>query len=161
MEGHDNRGAKLGAALDEPAPMTQPSRLLEPLGWRDAIEILLVGLAFGLYFAVRSAVVGKADVAYTNALDIIDLQRQLGVFWEDDMNRWVGERLAWGQAANHVYFWLLFPLMIVFALWFYYCRREKYMLMRDTFLASGASSLSKPDSSQGTRICVMLAVLRS
>jgi hypothetical protein len=105
------------------------------------VEVALVGVAFLLYFAVRSAVVGKSESAYFNALDIIDLQRRLGFFWEDNMNAWVSERLFWAQAANIVYFWLLFPLMIVFALWLYYFRRGKYTVMRDTFLASGAIGL--------------------
>jgi hypothetical protein len=122
-------------------PVVLWRRLVAPFGWRDIIEVLLVGVAFLLYFAVRSAVVGRSESAYFNALDIIDLQRRLGFFWEDNMNAWVSERLFWAQAANIVYFWLLFPLMIVFALWLYYFRRNKYTVMRDTFLASGAIGL--------------------
>jgi hypothetical protein len=123
------------------APVARWRRPVAPFRWRDLIEVLLVGLAFVLYFAVRSAVIGRSETAYFNALDIIDLQRRLGFFWEDNMNAWVSERLFWAQAANIVYFWLLFPLMIVFALWLYYFRRNKYTVMRDTFLASGAIGL--------------------
>ncbi len=116
-------------------------RLVAPFSWRDPIEVLVVGLAFVLYFAVRSAVIGRSETAYFNALDIIELQRRLGFFWEDNMNTWISERLFWAQAANMVYFWLLFPLMIVFGLWLYYFRRNKYTVMRDAFLASGAIGL--------------------
>jgi hypothetical protein len=102
---------------------------------------VVIGVAFSLYFAVRSAVVGRPEIAYANAVDIIGLQRRLGLFWEDDMNAWVSQRLFWAQAANLVYFWLLFPVMIIFALWLYHSRRHKYTFIRDTFLASGAIGL--------------------
>jgi len=102
---------------------------------RDLLEVAVIGVAFSLYFAVRSAVVGRPEIAYANAVDIIDLQRRLGLFWEDDMNAWVSQRLFWAQAANLVYFWLLFPLMIVFALWLYHWRRHKYTFIRDTLVA--------------------------
>ena len=111
------------------------------LGWRDLLEVALIGAAFSLYFAVRSAVVGRPETAYANALDIIGLQQSLGVFWEDDVNSWTAGRLFWAQAANAVYFWLLFPLLIVFGLWVYYFRRGKYTFIRDTLLASGAMGL--------------------
>lgn len=42
---------------------------------------------------MRSAVVGRSESAYFNALDIIDLQRRLGFFWEDNMN---GHAIAGG-----------------------------------------------------------------
>lgn len=110
-------------------------------GVRGVLEVGLVAVAFSLYFAVRSAVVGETDIAYRNAIDIIDLERSLGVFWEDDMNHWVSQRIVWAQLANATYFWLLFPLLIAFALWVYYFRRTKYTFIRDTFLASGAIGL--------------------
>src|SRR3989442_15317372 len=42
---------------------------------------------------------------------------------------------------NLSYFYLHFPLIIVFGIWLYYFRREKYTLTRDSFLASGAIAL--------------------
>lgn len=116
-------------------------RLAAPFSRRDLMEALLVGFAFLLYFAVRGAVIDRPETAYFNALDIIDLQRRLGFFWEDDLNRWVQDRLFWAQAANIVYFWLHFPLIVAFGIWLYYFRRRKYTFMRDAFLASGAISL--------------------
>lgn len=114
---------------------------MAPFSRRDLVEALLVGLAFLLYFAVRGAVIDRPETAYSNALDIIDLQRRLGFFWEDDLNAWVDTRLFWAQAANIVYFWLHFPLIIAFGVWLYFFRRNKYTLVRDAFLASGAIAL--------------------
>jgi hypothetical protein len=108
---------------------------------RDLMEGLLVGLAFLLYFAVRGAVVDRPEVAYRHALDVINAQRSLGIFWEDDMNNWIKDRQFLAQTANIVYFWLHFPLIIAFGIYLYYGQRSKYTLMRDAFLLSGAIAL--------------------
>ncbi len=108
---------------------------------RDLVEGLLVGLAFLLYFAVRGAVIDRPETAYRHALDVIDAQRYLGIFWEDNMNQWIVDRRFWAQTANIVYFWLHFPLVIAFGIFLYYGQRRKYTLMRDAFLMSGAIAL--------------------
>lgn len=108
---------------------------------RDLVEALVVGVAFLLYFAVRGAVIDRPEVAYRHALDVIDAQRWLGIFWEDDMNDWIQDRQFWAQTANIVYFWLHFPLIIAFGIYLYYGQRNKYTLMRDAFLMSGAIAL--------------------
>ena len=64
-----------------------------------------------------------------------------GFFVEDDLNGWVKDKLFVAQTMNLVYFYLHFPLIIVFGIWLYYFRREKYTLTRDAFLASGAIAL--------------------
>src|SRR3972149_8662495 len=110
-------------------------------GRRDLMEGLLVGLAFLLYFAVRGAVVDRPEAAYRHALDVIDAQRSLGIFWEDDMNNWIKDREFLAQTANIVYFWLHFPLIIAFGIYLYYGQRSKYTPMRDAFLLSGAIAL--------------------
>lgn len=108
---------------------------------RDLLEAAIVALAFLLYFGVRGAVIDRPEVAYNHALDVIDVQRALGFFVEDDLNDWVKERLFWAQTMNLVYFYLHFPLIIVFGIWLYYFRRDKYTFTRDAFLASGGIAL--------------------
>jgi hypothetical protein len=108
---------------------------------RDLLEAALVAVAFLLYFGVRGAVIDRPETAYNHALDVIDVQRALGFFVEDDLNSWVKDRRLWAQTMNIVYFYLHFPLIIVFGIWLYYFRRDKYTLTRDAFLASGAIAL--------------------
>jgi len=108
---------------------------------RDLLEAAIVAVAFLLYFGVRGAVIDRPETAYRHALDVIDVQRALGFFWEDDLNNWIRDRLFWAQTMNLIYFYLHFPLIIVFGIWLYYFRREKYTLTRDAFLASGAIAL--------------------
>jgi len=116
-------------------------RFTRHLSRRDALEAALVALAFLLYFGVRGAVIDRPEIAYRHALDVIDAQRSLGIFWEDDMNNWIKDRLVLAQIMNIVYFYLHFPLIIVFGLWLYCFRRHRYTLTRDAFLTSGAIAL--------------------
>jgi hypothetical protein len=108
---------------------------------RDILEAAIVAVAFLLYFGVRGAVVDRPEVAYWNARDVIDAQRALGFFWEDEMNAWLADRHTFAQVMNIFYFYLHFPLIIAFGIWLYYFRRERYTLVRDMFLASGAIAL--------------------
>lgn len=105
------------------------------------MEGLLVALGFIAYFAVRGAVIDRPEAAYDHAVDLILLQRRLGFFWEDNLQAWAENKLFLVQSFNIIYFWLHFPLIIVFGIWLYFTQRRKYTLMRDTFLASGALAL--------------------
>ena len=116
-------------------------RLARPFSRRDLLEGALVGAAFLLYFAVRGAVIDRPETAYTNALDVIDVQRKLGFFWEPDMQEWIKNRLFLVQSANIVYFYLHFPLIIVFGIGLYFRDKRKYTVMRDMLLASGGLAL--------------------
>ena len=100
-----------------------------------------MAVAFLLYFGVRGAVIDRPETAYRHALDILNAQRWLGIFWEDDLNNWVKDKRFLAQTLNIVYFYLHFPLIIVFGVWLYYFRRQKYTLTRDSFLLSGGIAL--------------------
>ena len=111
------------------------------IGRRDLVEAALVAFAFLLYFLVRGSVIDRPYDAFQNALDVIDAQRWLGIFWEPDMQEWIIDNRFLVQASNYVYFWLHFPLIVVFGLVLYFFDRRKYTFLRDAFLASGAISL--------------------
>ena len=90
--------------------------LLPPLSRRDFMEAAIIGIAFLLYFWVRGAVVDRPEAAYWHARDVIDFQRSLGFFWEDNVNDWIADRKFWAQLMNVVYFYLHFPLIILFGI---------------------------------------------
>ena len=115
--------------------------LLPPLSRRDFMEAAIIAIAFLLYFWVRGAVVDRPEAAYWHARDVIDFQRSLGFFWEDNLNDWIADRKFWAQLMNVVYFYLHFPLIILFGIWLYFYRRHQYTFVRDSFLASGAIAL--------------------
>jgi hypothetical protein len=116
-------------------------QVIRRIGRRDLLEAALVAFAFLLYFLVRGSVIDRPHDALHNALDVIDAQKWLGIFWEPDMQDWIIDNRFLIQASNYVYFWLHFPLIIVFGLILYVADRHKYTVLRDAFLASGAVSL--------------------
>jgi hypothetical protein len=110
--------------------------------YRDVLEIGLVALAFLLYFIVRGSVVDREAEAVQNAVDIIALEKDAGIFWEPEMNAAVQGYDAVIQFFNAIYFWLDFPLIVAIGLWLYFFgRRHHYTVARDALLASGAIAL--------------------
>ncbi len=120
-------------------------RLIEAIrahgAFRHVFELSLVALAFLLYFLVRGSVVDRPDEAVGNALDIVSLERRLGIFWEPDLQDWILGNQALIQLMNAIYFWLEFPLIAVVGVWMYFFRRHEYTVARDSFLLSGAIAL--------------------
>ena len=127
------------------APPTTSANRLAPIFerrvYRDIGEIVLVALAFLLYFVVRANVIDRPDLAIENAVSIVDTEKALGIYSE----------LAWQEAIldsrllvrffNFVYFWLDFPLIAVLGLLMYWKRRRYYTFTRDAILFSGACAL--------------------
>ncbi len=110
--------------------------------YRDVFEIGLVAFAFLLYFLVRGSVVDRDAEALRNALDIIDIERSLGFFWEPDLNSAVVDYGALIQFFNAIYFWMDFPLIVALGLWMYFFgHRHEYTVARDALLVSGAIAL--------------------
>ena len=110
--------------------------------YRDVFEIGLVAIAFLLYFIVRGSVVDRDAEAFRHAIDIVDLERQLGFYWEPGLNDAILGYGALIQFFNAVYFWLDFPAIVAIGLWLYFFgRRHEYTVARDALLASGAIAL--------------------
>jgi hypothetical protein len=109
--------------------------------YRDAGELLLVALAFLLYFVVRANVIDRPEVALANAREVVAAERALGIYAEA---AWQEAVLDSGLAVrffNFVYFWLDFPLIAGLGLWMYARRRPQYTFTRDAILFSGALAL--------------------
>jgi hypothetical protein len=110
--------------------------------YRDVFEITLVAIAFLLYFLVRGSVVDRDAEAVANAVDIIELERTLGILWEPRWNELVQDYGALIQFFNAIYFWLDFPTIVAIGLWMYFFGyRHEYTVARDSLLASGAIAL--------------------
>jgi hypothetical protein len=110
--------------------------------YRDAFEVAVVAFAFLLYFLVRGSVVDQESEALSHAIRIVDIERDLGFFWEPDMNRAILGHGALIQFFNAVYFWLDFPLIVAIGIWMYlFGHRHEYTIARDALLASGAIAL--------------------
>jgi hypothetical protein len=101
-------------------------------------ELVLVVLAFLVYFSIRAAVVSRAGDALVNAYDVIAFEKALGIYWEHQMQAWILDHYLAIRAMNWIYFWGHMPVIAAFAVWLYFSRRRTYVLMRNAFLLSGA-----------------------
>jgi hypothetical protein len=101
-------------------------------------ELVVVVAAFLVYFLIRGSVVGRAGEAMVRAIELIALERRLGIYWELEMQSWIIDHYWMIKAMNWIYFWGHMPLVIVFAVWLYFWHRRFYRLVRNSFLASGA-----------------------
>ena len=108
---------------------------------RDALELVLVAVAFLLYFVVRANVIDRPDLAIENALHIVDAEKALGIYAEQAWQEAILDHRAIVRFFNFVYFWLDFPLIAVLGLLLYFRLRPHYTFTRDAILFSGALAL--------------------
>ncbi len=101
-------------------------------------EAVVVVVAFLVYFYIRGAVVDRAGEALANGLDVIALERALGVYWELEMQFWILDHYWAIRAMNWIYFWGHMPVIVGFAVYLWLRHRPTYTLIRNAFLASGA-----------------------
>ena len=110
-------------------------RRTERIGLHEAV---LVVAAFLVYFFIRGAVVDRAGESLGRGLDLIRLERDLGIYWELDMQAWILDSKSAIRIANWIYFWGHMPVVIAAAVYLYVRHRPTYFLVRNAFLASGA-----------------------
>ena len=100
-------------------------------------EALVIGLAVLLYFGIRNATAGNVDVALDNAGRLVRLERLLGIGWEHSLQGAVLSSDALVTAANWVYIFGHWPVILGVATWLYVRRRDYYVLLRNAMFASG------------------------
>jgi membrane-associated phospholipid phosphatase len=104
-------------------------------------EILILVPAYFAYFLVRGFVEGKEAAAFHRAVDIIELEQALGIFWEPNLQEHI-MRFGWGvNIANWTYIWGHWPVIVFAALWLFLMHRESYSIYRNAFIISGAIGL--------------------
>ena len=113
-------------------------RVLARMGLQEGVAV--VG-AFLVYFAIRGAVVDRADEAMARGLKIIDWEKDWGIYHELWMQALILDQYWLIKVVNWVYFWGHMPLIVIVAVWLYSKHRETYRLARNSFLASGAIGL--------------------
>ena len=104
-------------------------------------QVLIVSLAALIYFGVRMITKGAEASAFSNAYKLISFQAWLGIDFE-----------SWAQSAildyhwlvtffNWVYIWLHWPVLLGALLALYRFNRQRYTLMRNAMIVSGALGL--------------------
>jgi membrane-associated phospholipid phosphatase len=106
-----------------------------PNGWIDALrQLVLFAGAYYLYRLVRGLTDGHANVAFANARDIVQAERDMGLFFEPHLQSWV-ERHADPllQFANWMYVNSHFLVTTVFLIWLYLFRNAAFYYVRNMF----------------------------
>ena len=104
-------------------------------------EVITVVGAYFAYFAVRGATEGDFDRAVEHAELIRRFEGGLGVFVEPRLQAAILDRQWIVDLANWVYVWGHWPVIAGVAIWLYRSHHERYRLVRNAMLISGAIGL--------------------
>ena len=121
-------------------PLTTPRFSRKALG-ELAAELLLLASAVPLYYLVRGLTHERVAVAFENAADLIQLEKSMGLFWEEQLQDAILPHGWLVDAVNGMYLYGHLPLVLAVAVWLYFWHRPQYLLMRNAFLISGARGL--------------------
>lgn len=121
------------------------SNLQVLIGWRptkkDAAEILLLASALPIYYLVRGITQTQVDDAVERGVDLIRLEKSLGIFWEVELQSWIVSYTWLVKLLNNFYLFGHLPVIGALAVWLYFWHRPQYLFMRNAFLISGAIAL--------------------
>jgi hypothetical protein len=101
-------------------------------------ELLIVGFGYLIYSQVRGMAGDRVVDAFANGHYIVQLERDIGIFWELALHAWVLPHDLLVDLFNLIYFYGLFPLLLPTAIWLFFRRPHVYQLARNAFLSSGA-----------------------
>lgn len=104
-------------------------------------DLVVMGAAFALYYWVRGLVEGRTTEAVSRGIGIAHIERAMGLFWEKELQALVMSSRLLVEAANAVYVYAHFPLIVVVGLWLFFWHRPVYSLYRNAFLISGGIGL--------------------
>jgi hypothetical protein len=104
-------------------------------------DLAVMGAAFALYYWVRGLVEGRATEAFSRSIGIAQVERALGLFWEKELQALVMSSRFLVEAANAIYVYAHFPLIVAVGLWLFFWHRPVYALYRNAFLISGGIGL--------------------
>nr|WP_292671122.1 phosphatase PAP2 family protein [Nocardioides sp.] len=102
-----------------------------------AHQAVLLAAAVATYFVVRSLTAGSAPVAERNADLLVGLERSLGVFVEQDVQRLVLAIDGAVPVLNAIYIWGHWPVIAAVLGWLAWRRRDVFPVYRNALLISG------------------------
>ncbi|MEE9417348.1 MAG: phosphatase PAP2 family protein [Acidimicrobiales bacterium] len=106
-----------------------------------AIELALVVAAALAYFGVRGLTEGSEPIAVANARRVLRLEAFFEIDIEESLQGFVLGHRSLVTAANWVYIWGHWPVILVTLLWLYRRHNDTYKLLRNAIFISGAVGL--------------------
>lgn len=111
-------------------------------GAKDAAELALIAAALPIYYLARGLTETRVDEAVERGIDIVHFERNLGIFWEVEVQSWILSYDWFVKFLNWFYLFGHLPVIAVLAVWMYFWHRPQYLIMRNAFLLSGAIALA-------------------
>lgn len=106
--------------------------LLWVLGQAALIVLLIV-----IYFGVRGLTAGSSADAVENANRVFELEQQLHLDVEDTMQTWITDSGTLSTAANWIYIWGHWPVIIATMIWLATRHTDVFRRLRDAMMISG------------------------
>jgi membrane-associated phospholipid phosphatase len=114
--------------------------------WRSALRtvgtdaaVVLTGIV--VYFGVRGVTAGSPDTARDHALDILALEKTLGLDVEAGVQALLVDIGPLTTLANWVYIWGHWPVIAVTLVWLALHNRTVFLRLRNAMIASGGLGL--------------------
>ena len=104
-------------------------------------ELVVFALAYATYFGVRALTEGSVPSAMRHALEVLRFERRLDLDWEDAVQGVVMGERALLDAANAIYIWGHWPVLIAGGFLLYHLGQDEYRRLRTVILLSGALGL--------------------
>ena len=108
-----------------------------PRRWRTvALEIVGTTILLGVYFCLRGLRPDNVDASVARSLDVVQFEQRLGLFQEA---RWQSAFLphhALMNAANVIYAWGHYPVLLALALWLVVKDPARFRFVRNVLLVS-------------------------
>jgi hypothetical protein len=113
-----------------------------PKGWPDALnQLALFAIADLCYETVRGISETNTALAFSNARDIVDLERGLGLFFEQGLQSWVMGSRVLVDFANFMYVNSHFVMTTAFLVWLYLRHNRHFYFVRNMFMVAMAFAL--------------------
>ncbi len=108
-----------------------------PRGWSDLfLQLLLYFIADTAYEFARGMADGRANLAFANGERIMDVERNMGLFFEPAMQSSILSVQWLVDAANTVYLNSQFTVALAFLVWMYLFRNSHYYFFRNMLFVS-------------------------
>ena len=115
------------------APRIRPALLGARWFARDLVVVLSV---IGVYFLLRGSAPDRLEFSVTVTNALIAFERELGVFWEPQIQQWSIQSHWVKEFANFVYAYMHFPVLGAVAIWLWFKDRQSFLFMRNVMFVS-------------------------
>ena len=133
--------ARAGSRAPTMGPMSRPSRLTLPQGWRDlVVQFVVLAIALFVYQLGRGLADGPGDAlrleAIGNARDLVAVERSLGLYVEPSIQRWALGVPHLDDALSWLYLNVQTTVTLGGMLWIYLFHNARYYFVRNMFFVS-------------------------